>query len=98
MIEEIRVKIVQGDFEFLKLGEAKMETDILKETIVEEKVTFTLEIKGKFIIFENVPARVCVETRERFFSPERVKRLQQIVWEDRKPTRVIETPVIEFTA
>ncbi|HLO48813.1 MAG TPA: hypothetical protein VK211_10405 [Kamptonema sp.] len=41
IIEEIRVKIVQGDFEFLNLGEAKMETDILKETIVEEKVNFT---------------------------------------------------------
>ena len=86
MIEEIRVK------------EAKMKTDILKETIVEEKVNYTLEINGKFIIIENVPARVCVETGERFFSPETVKLLQQMVWGDRKPNRLIETPVFEFTA
>jgi len=73
-----------------------METDLLKETIVEEKVNFTLEIKGKFIIVENVPTRVYVETGERFFSPDTVERLQQMIWEDRKPSRAIETPVFEF--
>jgi YgiT-type zinc finger domain-containing protein len=35
--------------------------------MVEQKVTYTLEINGKFIIIENVPARVCLETGERFF-------------------------------
>lgn len=67
-------------------------------TMIEEKVNYTLEINGKFIIIENVPARVCLETGERFFSPDTVELLQQIVWENRKPNRVIETPVIEFTA
>jgi hypothetical protein len=45
---------------------------------------------------KNVPARVCLETGERFFSPETVARLQQTIWEQRKPKRVIETPVFEF--
>ncbi|MFM9265519.1 YgiT-type zinc finger protein [Tychonema sp. BBK16] len=67
-----------------------------KETMVEQKVTYTLEINGKFIIIENVPARVCLETGERFFSPEIVEQLQKMIWEDRKPIRVIETPVFEF--
>ncbi|MEG4443714.1 YgiT-type zinc finger protein [Microcoleus sp. AT9_B5] len=67
-----------------------------KETMVEQKVSYTLEIKGKFIIIENVPARVCLETGERFFAPETVEQLQKMIWEDRKPTRVIETPVFEF--
>ncbi|MEG5039524.1 MULTISPECIES: YgiT-type zinc finger protein [unclassified Microcoleus] len=67
-----------------------------KQTMVEQKVTYTLEVNGKFIIIENVPARVCVETGERFFSPETGERLQKMIWEDRKPTRVIETPVFEF--
>ncbi|MFS8117242.1 MAG: YgiT-type zinc finger protein [Microcoleus sp.] len=44
-----------------------MNHDIWRETMVEQKVTYTLEIKGKFII-ENVPARVCLETGERFFA------------------------------
>ena len=64
--------------------------------MVEQKVTYTLEINGKFIIIENVPARVCLETGERFFSPEIVEQLQKMIWEDRKPSRVIETPVFEF--
>ncbi|MEG4498764.1 YgiT-type zinc finger protein [Microcoleus sp. F10-C6] len=68
----------------------------LQETMVEQKVSYTLEINGKFIIIENVPARVCLETGERFFSPETVEQLQKMIWEDRKPTRVIETPVFEF--
>ena len=48
------------------------------------------------MVVENVPARVCLETGEQFFSPETVERLQQMVWEQRKPTRVIEVSVYEF--
>ena len=67
-----------------------------QETYEEQKVNYVLEMDGKFIIVQNVPARVCVETGERFFSPQTVERLQQLIWEQRKPTRVIETPVFEF--
>ena len=73
-----------------------METHEWKETLVEQKVTYTIELDGKFIIVENVPARVCLETGERFFAPETVERLQQTVWEGQEPQRVIETPVFEF--
>lgn len=69
-----------------------------QETYEEQNVNYVLEMDGKFIIVQNVPARVCVETRERFFSPQTVERLQQLIWEQRKPTRVIETPVFEFAA
>jgi YgiT-type zinc finger domain-containing protein len=75
-----------------------METHKWKETFVEQKVTYTIEWDGKFIIVENVPARVCLETGERFFAPETVERLQQTVWEGRQPHRVIETPVFEYAA
>ncbi len=73
-----------------------METRKWKETLIEKKVNYAIELDGKFIIVENVPSRVCVETGERFFAPETVERLQQTVWERRKPRRVIETPVFEF--
>ena len=73
-----------------------MTTHQWKETMVERKVTYTVEVSGKFIVIENVPARVCLETGEQFFSPETVERLQQMIWEQRKPTRVIEVPVYEF--
>ena len=68
------------------------------ETMKEAKVTYTLEMDDKFIIVENVPARVCEETGEQFFAPETVERLQQTVWGHKSPKRTIETPVYEFAA
>jgi YgiT-type zinc finger domain-containing protein len=79
-------------------GDVRMKTNDWHETFVERKVTYTIEVDGKFIIIENVPARVCLETGERLFAPETVERLQQTVWGERKPDRVIETPVFEFAA
>ena len=66
------------------------------ETLIEQNVTYTLEIDGKFCLVENVPARVCLETGERFFSPETVERLQRLLWKQEKPARVIETPVFDY--
>ena len=68
------------------------------EEFEERKVAYTLEIDGRVIIVEKVPARVSLETGEQFFSPETVERLQKLVWEKRKPDRIIETPVYEFAA
>lgn len=73
-----------------------MTTEVWNEIMVEQKVTYFLELDNKFFIIENVPARVNLETGERFFSPETVERLQQTIWEQKQPTRVIEMPVFEF--
>jgi YgiT-type zinc finger domain-containing protein len=75
-----------------------MSHEVWKETFIEEKVAYVLEQQGKVLIIENVPARVCRETGERLFAPEVVERLQQIVWEQKKPVRIEETPVFEFAA
>jgi len=69
-----------------------------EETMITKKVTYTLEVNGKIIIIENVPARVSLETGEQFFSPETVERLQQMVWEKKKPSRMIKVPVFEFAS
>ena len=73
-----------------------MQTDVWNETFVEQKVTYTLLTDGQFIIIENVPARVCLETGDRFFSPTTVERLQRTVWKQQPPRRVIKTPVYEY--
>ena len=73
-----------------------MKVDREPERLVEQNVTYILELAGKFIIIENVPARVNVETGEQYFSPEVVGQLQQTIWEEKKPHRVVETPVFEF--
>jgi len=75
-----------------------METDVWNETMVEQQVTYTLLVDNEFIIVENVPARVCLETGERFFSPATVERLQQTAWGQLKPSKVVRTPVYEFAA
>lgn len=67
------------------------------ETLVEQKVTYSIEVDGQLVIIEDVPARVNVETGEKHFSPETVERLQQAVWEQYRPVRTIETPVYEYT-
>lgn len=61
-------------------------------------MTYTLEMDGKFYIVEHVPARVCLETGEQFFSPETVERLQKTIWERKNPVRLVETPVFEYPA
>ena len=73
-------------------------SDKTSETMVEQRVTYTVEVEGRVVVIENVPARVCVETGEQFFSPQTVERIHAIVRGNQKPSRMINTPVYEFAA
>lgn len=44
-----------------------MTNNNFNETMVEQKVTYTLQLDDKLIIIENVPARVCLESGENSF-------------------------------
>lgn len=66
------------------------------EKFIEQKVTYTLQLDDKLVIIENVPARVNMETGEQLFSPETVEHLQEMIWEQKKPKRVMQVPVYEF--
>lgn len=68
----------------------------MKETMIDTEVTYTLELGGRFYIIEHVPARVCRETGEQFFSPETVEHVQALIKGGKKPAKIIETPVYEF--
>lgn len=67
-----------------------------EEKLVERRVTYTLEMDGKFYIIENVPARVDEQTGDQFFSPSTVERLQSMIMEHAEPSKVIETPVYKY--
>ncbi|MEH2167929.1 MAG: YgiT-type zinc finger protein [Nostoc sp.] len=69
-----------------------------QETLVEKKVTYTLELNGKVFMIENVPARVNEETGEQFFSPSTVEHLQQIILSGQEPDRFTEVPVYNYAA
>lgn len=70
----------------------------LIETYVQQTLTYAHETEGKFYLIENVPVKVCVETGERLFSPQTVERLQQLIWEETQPVRIVEIPVLDFAA
>ena len=74
------------------------ETAQREENFVEARVTYTLEVNGKLLVVENVPARVDLETGEQLFSPETVERLEEIVQGQQKPVRFVETPVFDYAA
>ena len=73
-----------------------MVTTYPRETFVPQKVTYTIEVDGKLIVIQHVPARVSLETGEQLFSAETVERIQQLIFSKQKPTRVMEVPVFEF--
>ena len=50
----------------LKEGVVTM-TSNWQETLVEKQVTYTLNLNGKIVLIENMPARVNEETGEQFF-------------------------------
>ncbi|NJM77250.1 MAG: hypothetical protein HC852_17545 [Acaryochloridaceae cyanobacterium RU_4_10] len=75
-----------------------MTTNNWNEALVEQTVTYSLEMNGAFFLIENVPARVNLETGEQFFSPSTVEHIQQIVLNQKSPVRFIETPVYNFAA
>ncbi len=69
----------------------------MKETMVETQITYSIEHQEKFDIIEHVPASVCKETGEQYFSPETVEQFQEVVKGNKKPVRIIETPEYNYT-
>jgi YgiT-type zinc finger domain-containing protein len=68
----------------------------MPETLVDAKVTYTVEYDGQVHIVEHVPAKVSQETGEQYFTPETVERILVLIKSRRKPDKVIETPVYEY--
>jgi hypothetical protein len=75
-----------------------MTNDSSTEQFKDERVTYMLQVGERFLVIENVPARVSMRTGERLFAPATVGRIQAIAWGEGKPVRVLETPVFQFAA
>ncbi|VEN72740.1 conserved hypothetical protein [Candidatus Desulfarcum epimagneticum] len=69
----------------------------MKETGVKTRVTYTLNHQGKFYIIENVPARMCRETGEEYFSPETVERIHGLIHGGATPVRMVGTHLYSYT-
>lgn len=68
-----------------------------EQKMIEQRVTCTLAIPDKFYIVEHMPARVDEETGEQFFAPPTVEHLRETILGQTKPSKVIETPVYEYS-
>lgn len=75
-----------------------MSCDLCGSHLVEQKVTYSVEVDGKWVIVEHVPAKVCPQCGARLFSPDTVERLQRIAWEGKGPSRILATPVFDFAS
>lgn len=67
-------------------------------TTEKKLVAYTKWYKGKLIAIENVPAEVCTQCGEQYFSPKIVEKLQKIVWSKTKPVKTINVPLYSLTA
>ena len=65
--------------------------------MTEQEVTYRIELQDKLIVVENVPVKVCIQCGEKLYSAETVERLQQTVWEQKAPSKVLSTPVFDFS-
>ena len=75
-----------------------MKCDVCGSSMNEQMVTYTIQLEEKLVLVEHVPAKVCDQCGERLFSPDTVERLQKTVWEQRSPSRMLQTPVFDFAA
>ena len=66
------------------------------ETLVDSRVRYILDLDGKLLVFENVPARVNPVTGEQFFSPATIRQIQQIAFSANTPARTIEASVYDW--
>jgi len=65
--------------------------------VVEEKLKpREIRWKGKLFIFENVPVGVCTQCGEKVIKPEVAKSIDQLLQEEKKPTKTIQVPVYQY--
>ncbi|MBT9159957.1 MAG: type II toxin-antitoxin system MqsA family antitoxin [Dehalococcoidia bacterium] len=65
--------------------------------VKEEEISVDFWWGEKLVIFENVPARVCHQCGEKFFSAEVYKEMESGVQKEEKPYARVTVDVINFT-
>ena len=67
-----------------------------EDAIEAQEITYHTMYRGKLIVVENVPARVCRQCGETYFHSTTSKRLEEIVWHEDEPFRLMEVPVFQY--
>ncbi len=69
-----------------------------KGEMKEERTSVTLFREGQPVLFEDVPAWVCVQCGEIWLSAEAARKLDERLAGELKPRRYISMPVVAFAA
>ena len=62
-----------------------MKCGLFGGAVVDREVSYTIEFKERLHIIEHVPAKECLQCGERLYSPETVEKIQNAIWQNRKP-------------
>ena len=75
-----------------------MKCEACDSALVEQEVTFPLELGDRWVLIEHVPAQVCLNCGENTLSADTADHLEKTPWLERRPSKLLETPVFEFAA
>ncbi|KKO18347.1 MAG: type II toxin-antitoxin system MqsA family antitoxin [Candidatus Brocadia sp.] len=64
--------------------------------VAEQLTHREIRWKGKLFIFENVPVGVCTQCGEKVIKPAVAKAIDQLLQEEKKPTKIIQVPVYQY--
>ena len=67
------------------------------EQMKEELVNEIFLVDGKFILMENIPARLCSHCGEPTFSRETTEKIRQMVHGESEPVKSIQVDVFAFS-
>jgi len=64
--------------------------------VIEKKITIDFHYKGKLIIIKNVPVKVCVECKDRYYDAHIWEELERIARSRTNVKKEIKVPVKEY--
>jgi YgiT-type zinc finger domain-containing protein len=67
-----------------------------KGEVVERRIQHVHQWGEKIIIFEDVPAEVCQQCGETYFSPEVLDKMDEVTMGEEKPKATISVPIFSL--
>ncbi|OGY23453.1 MAG: hypothetical protein A2172_04495 [Candidatus Woykebacteria bacterium RBG_13_40_15] len=68
-----------------------------KGTTEVKKIDVDFRWEGKLLVIKDVPVEVCTQCGEKYYSAEISKKIDELAQSSRKPEKVLEVPVLEFS-
>ena len=80
----------------MKDRKQKESCDFCGSEVIEKRMTVDFHYKGKLIIIKNVPVKVCVECKEKYYDARVWEELERIARSRTNVKKEIKVPVKEY--